>query len=157
MFVFEFEGALFRFRLKRPAFDPLLQLPPLSAVALHGLDPATDHTADFIDMPGPDFVPMLRDVSQTPCLADERPQILDLDIEVVKGGFLVVALGGRDGEMQEPVERRPDLGRQDVTLIFRKLQCHLVTVRIKLFQFGEDFQAVEMMRHITRPAPPAAP
>lgn len=28
MFVFEFEGALFKFRLKAPAFAPLFQLPP---------------------------------------------------------------------------------------------------------------------------------
>lgn len=31
MFEFRFEGALFRFKAKRPAWDPLFQLPPRSA------------------------------------------------------------------------------------------------------------------------------
>jgi hypothetical protein len=33
MFVFEFDAGLLQFRLKSPACEPLLQLPPLVAIA----------------------------------------------------------------------------------------------------------------------------
>lgn len=157
MFVFEFDATLFRFRLKMPAFDPLFQLPPLTTIARYGPDPATDHSADLVNMAGPDLVTVNIDISQPSGLPHQRPQVLDLDVQLLQRGFLVIALRALNRQMQQPVQCTPDLGRQHMALELGELEHRLVRVGVQLLKLGQDPQAFQVLRHLRPRGRPGGP